>query len=243
MFPKFKTQAEIPEAFRSMYVEKDGEWIYEDPTDGLRTSQRQLLDEKKKTEEQLKKIVGNRKPEDVAALLANADQAEEERQKKVGELDQIIDKRVKAREAELLPEVEAGRKALLDLAKRNFTDKVLDVAGEVGVNIQKHKRAFLRTVEEDMLKLEGDELVVLAPGGGKRNVSPKDFLEKEFKKDYPEFFFPSGGSGSGSSNQNINRGNQSGTGGVVDITDPNAFLANVDNIASGKQGTFAPPAR
>lgn len=239
---RFKTRDEIPEAFRDAYVEKDGEWVLdESETTGLKDSQRRLLDEKKKTEDSLKAILGNRSADEVKELLGNLDKAEEERQRKAGELDNLIAKRVKQREEELLPQVEAGQKAIAELAKRNFRDKVNEVASEVGIN-QKHSRAFLKTVEDDMLKLDGEELVVLAPGGGKRNISPKEFLEKEFKKDYPEFFLASGGSGSGSTNQNRGTGS-SGTGGVVDITDPSSFLANVDNVASGKMGTFAPPSR
>src|SRR4051812_37509842 len=113
-FPTFEKQEHIPEAFRGAYVKgDDGKWNVEEDSvaKGLKDSQRRLLDEKKASDaelERLKKVFGSRKPEDVEKLLKEHETSEEERQRKAGDFDKLIEKRVNEVRAELEPKVTAG---------------------------------------------------------------------------------------------------------------------------------------
>ena len=236
----FDTKDAIPEALRDGAVEtKDGKFAVaiDDDTSGLRDSQRRLLDEKKKLEAQLNGLLNGRKPEDIAEILESHQRLEEERQKKAGEFDKLIEKRVRAKEEELMPRVLKGEEAIARLTKLEYEGRVRDLAESAGVD-PKFMKAVFRTVQDDYLKMEEGDLVVLAPDGSKRSITAEEFFQKDFKKDYPEFYAGKAGSGGGATGGSGGT-RQSAGGGAIRATDTAGFLGNLDNIASGKTAVIA----
>lgn len=61
----------------------------------LRDSHKKALDEKKQLEESLNRALGGRKLEDVAALLEQQAKAQEELARRKGDIDSIVEKRLK----------------------------------------------------------------------------------------------------------------------------------------------------
>jgi hypothetical protein len=93
---KFKTREEIPAELQSHYVEQAGEWVLDH--DG-----KAKLDEFRQNNitltNQLKKFEGI-DPDEVRQLAADKQKLLEERQLKAGEVDKVIEARVKAARAE-----------------------------------------------------------------------------------------------------------------------------------------------
>jgi hypothetical protein len=231
----FDTLEAIPEAFRSVYVEKDGKYVPDDSdTRGLKDSQKRLLDEKKKSDAELtrfRETLGDAKPEDVAAILKAHRDGEEERQKKAGEFDKLIEKRVnetkaeyEKRLAEALPYKQKYEDRELDIAIR-------DAAAKAGV-ISEDMKLVIPIVKGSRIKLDDKtgKPVVYDADGDPTGLSVEKFFAETFKAEAPKFYAPSGGSGGGS---NGGSGSRSGSG-TVAITDAAGILANVDKIAKGQ---------
>jgi len=233
--PTFEKAEDVPEAVRGGYIEREGKWVPDDSdVAGLKASQRTLLAEKKAAAEErdrLKAVIGDRKPEDVAELLKQHALSEEERQKKAGEFDKLIEKRVnetkaeyEKRLAEALPYKQKYEDRELDIAIR-------DAAAKAGV-ISEDMKLVIPIVKGTRVKLDEKtgKPVVYDADGDPTGLTVEKFFAETFKAEAPKFYAPSGGSGGGS---NGGSGSRAGSG-TVTITDAASILANVDKIAKGQ---------
>jgi hypothetical protein len=137
--PTFDSKDAIPEAFRDAYVEKEGKWIPapNEDVEGLKTNHRRVLDEKKKLEQEFQSIkgaLGDAKPEEVAEILKAHRASEEERSKKAGEFDKILEKRLNELRTEYEPKVKAGEEAIRKLEDYEFDRFVREAALAGGVS-------------------------------------------------------------------------------------------------------------
>lgn len=229
----FDSKDAIPEALREGAIEtKDGKFAVSDE-EGLKESQRRLLDEKKKTDERLANLetaLGGLKPDEVTSAVAARKTAEEEAARKAGDFDKVLEKRVNETKAEY-------EKRIAELApyKTKYEDRELeiairDAATKAGVpgtdlpfvlDITKGRRVRLdeKTGKPVVFDREGD------PTG----LSVEKFFAETFKAEAPKFYGPAGGSGGGAT-----QGGGSRSSGTVAATDEKAFLANLDGIAKGE---------
>jgi|SRR6185437_976854 len=231
----FDTLEAIPEAFRSGYIEREGKFVLDDSdTRGLRDSQKRLLDEKKKADAELEKFrttLGDAKPEDVAAILKAHRETEEDRQKKAGEFDKLLEKRVNETKAEF-------EKRINELApyKQKYEDRELDIAirdaaAKAGV-IPEDMKLVIPIVKGSRIKLDekSGKPIVLDADGDPTGLTVEKFFAETFRAEAPKFYAPSGGSGGGS---NGGSGNRS-VNGKVAVTDAAGILANLDKVAKGQ---------
>lgn len=227
--PTFDSRDEIPEAFRESYVERNGKFV---PDDGF---QRQLLDEKKKADAELAKIrqaLGDRKPEDIAALLKAQQEAEEERQRKAGEHDKILEKRINETKAEY-------EKRISELApyKTKYEDSVLEgairkAAIAANVNAKDLEEYVIPLTKGRRITLdEQGKLVVKDKEGDPTGLTVEKFFAETFKAESPKFYEGTGGSGGGAT---AGTGGKVGPGGTIKITDAAGLLANLDKVAKGE---------
>jgi hypothetical protein len=237
-FPTFDKQEDIPEAFRGSYVKSDdGKWNVDDSdSKGLKDSQRRLLDEKKTADtelERLKKIFGTRKPEDVEKLLKDADSSDDDKHRKAGDIDKLIEKRVNEIRAELDPQVQAGKAAQARLDEIQFGEDVWAAAKAAGA-LDSDKRSILKVAKDDYVRKgkDGKLMVVDADGDPTGEDLPKLFSGR-FKKEFPKFYNATVGSGGGA-NGGTGSGSRGTDSGKVTITDEKGFLANIDKIAKGE---------
>jgi hypothetical protein len=100
---KFKTREEIPAELQSFYVERDGAWLLD--ADGLvekskldefRTTNVNLIKER----DDLAKRFEGIDPDEVRQLAADKQKLLEERQLKAGEVDKVVEARLKSARAE-----------------------------------------------------------------------------------------------------------------------------------------------
>lgn len=236
-FPKFKKREDIPEAVRDAYIERDGEWVPDiEDVGGLKASQQRVLDEKKKLEDRLNGLLGGRKPEDIEAIIKAHTSAEEERARKAGEFDKLLEKRLADQLAELNPKLTAGEKAIKELDDLKFEREVRKFAGPAGIP-EKNIRAAIKITQGDRLKIEEGKLVVVDTEGDTRGVSPEKFFTEAFKKEYPELYLGSGASGGGAgggSSTARSTGTGSGAAKTINASDSKSFLANLEGIEKGE---------
>jgi hypothetical protein len=236
--PSFDTKDKIPAGFESLYAEKDGKFspIVEDPA-GLTANQRKLLDEKKQLEASLgsyKGAIGDLKPEQVAEILKSHRTAEEDRARKAGEFDKLLDKRSKEIRDELEPKVKAGEDAITQLTTLRFNQAVEKEAIKAGVIPEDLEDVLAIVREKRMLapsKKDASKIVVLDSDGDETGKSLEKFFAEDFKKLKPKYYKAGGGSGGGAGGGGTPR--PAGTG-AVSVSDTAGILANLGDIAKGK---------
>jgi hypothetical protein len=236
-FPTFAKKDEIPESMRDSYVERNGKWVADvEDTSGLKESQRKALDEKKKLEDDLKRVLGDRKLDDVAALLKKQQEDDEASARKAGDFDKLLAKRIDETKAEY-----EKRLKELEPYKAKYEDRELEaairdaaVAGGVIAEDMKHVIAITkgRRVKLD----EKGKAIVLDADGDPTGLSVEKFFADSFKKEAPKFYQAAGGSGSGAT------GGGSGKvpTGTIPITDVAAIAKNADKIAKGEMKVAVP---
>jgi hypothetical protein len=237
--PTFAKKEDIPEAVRDGYVEREGKWVPDDSTErGLKESQRKLLDEKKAAADELARIrgvLGDRSLDDVDKLIKSQRETEEERQRKAGEFDKILEKRVnetkveyEKRIAELTPYKTRFTDLTLDLAIREAAEKAGVLSGDM--------KAVLKIVKGDRVRLDEKtgKPVVVDSDGDVTSATVEKFFVETFKTEYPKFYTAAGGSGGGAGGGTGGGGGRGPANGGVDIRDQASFLANVSKIAKGE---------
>lgn len=229
--PTFDKQADIPEAVRSGYVEKGGKWVPEIDDSALRESARRALDEKKQVSDRLEALLGGRKLEDVATILKGHETAEEERQRKAGEHDKILEKRLKEvrdeYEAKLKPLQESAEK----LATKEFEEQVWTAAKKAGA-LDADRTLVLKAAREDFVRRDkAGKLIVVDEDGDTTGEDLEKLFTGRFKQAFPKLYGAAGGSGGGAAGGSGGKAIASGS---IAASDNAGFLANVDKIASGE---------
>jgi hypothetical protein len=96
---KFKTREEIPAELQPHYVERDGAWILDAEGDGSKAKLEEFRANNIALSNQLKRFEGI-DPDAVRQLAEDKQKLLEERQLKAGEVDKVIEARLKAARAE-----------------------------------------------------------------------------------------------------------------------------------------------
>jgi hypothetical protein len=238
--PTFDSKDAVPEAFRDAYVEREGKWVLDDSeSKGLKDSHRRLLDEKKRVDGENAKIreaLGDLTPEQAAEVVKQYRLSEEERQKKAGEHDKIIEKRVNETKAEYekrLKVVEDERNSLRSDKLENAIRK-----GAMAANVRTEDiDDVVELVRGKRVRIDDGtgKIVVYDADGDPTGLTVEKFFAETYKTERPKYYGAAGGSGGGSTGGNAgNGGTRSGASGTVSVTDQTAFLANVKDIARGK---------
>lgn len=202
----------IPESARGAYVEREGKFHLDaqfEDTSGLKQKNKDLLDRNKKLSA-FATIAGERTPEEIAELLKNHDDSETERQKRAGEFDKLLEKRVNETKTEY-----DKRIAELEPFKAKYEDRELQIgiseAALKGGVIKEDLKAVLKITKGDRIKLnDKGKPVVIDEDGDESGQSLEQFFAETFKKEYPKFYEPSGSSGSDARNDS-SRGGGAGT--------------------------------
>ncbi len=217
--PTFEKAEDVPEAVRGGYIEREGKWVPDDSdVAGLKASQRTLLAEKKAAAEErdrLKAVIGDRKPEDVAELLRQHQETEEERQKKAGDFEKITAKRV----AEALDPVVKENQSLKERAQE-LNDLKLDIAirdacakAKVTPEDVEDVAALVKAKGRIKLDEKTGKPVVYDADGDPTGMTVEKFFAETFKAEKPRYYQPAGGSGGGSNGGNPIR--KGGDGAIV----------------------------
>jgi hypothetical protein len=220
---------------RAGYVERNGEWVPEIDDSGLRDNHRRALEEAKAAKDQLRALLGDRKPEDIAEILKAHATSEEERARKAGEFDKLLDKRVTETKTEY-----EKRIAALEPYKAKYEDKEVETAIReffvAGGGIAEDLPLVIPIVKGSRIRYDEKtgKAVVYDKEGDATGLTPEKFFAETFKAEASKFYHAAGGSGGGS-NGGTGAARQV-TGGVktVNIRDQSAFLANIDALAKGE---------
>lgn len=236
---RIKTLEEAPEAIRSLYVEKDGEFVL--PVEGMVAKDK--LDEFRQSNIDLKKQIetitekyDGIDPEGARKL---AEKAIKERDKKLidaGKVDEIINERVGAAKAGFDKErktLEDGtRKLTIQLEGLLIDNAVRDAASKSGVragavdDVLLRARQVFKVVDGKAVAFEGEK-ELYGPKGDPMTVG--EFITGKLAESAPHLFEQSQGSGSKKA-----EGSTGGVGGKIIRTDSKSILENLDAIASGK---------
>ena len=200
--PSFAKQDEIPEAFRSAYIEREGKWVPDDSdVAGLKKSQKTLLDEKKAADAELanwKKVLGDTKPEEVAALLESRRKADDEAARKAGDFDKVLEKRINETKAEYEKRIEALAPFKQKYEDREVDLAIRDAAAKAGI-IPEDMKYVIQILKGSRVKLDekSGKVGVYDADGDLTGLSVEKFFAETFKAEAPKFYQSAGGSGGG----------------------------------------------
>lgn len=190
-WPTFKSQAEIPEAFRSEYEEKEGAW-------------HPKLPDTSKLDETLTKVRGEKKDAEKAAKAAEDRAQELQRQldaksasgvdtdKKVSEMLEKWEKDKNAAVQKVQEQLDAANGKLRQVT---LYDKAKEAFIKAGGRPEKADAAL--KLKQDALDLADDRMVVKNAKGEVTTESVADFWGKTFRTEMPEFFTGTKASGGG----------------------------------------------
>lgn len=193
MLPIFDTQDAIPEAFREEYEEKDGRWHPKD--DGAKTA---LAEERTKREAAEKLVTKTTKELKALETRATAERAG------------ITDEQLQKLRAEIRADLETEYTPLKEKADRfgsenrtlKLDNAVKAVMGAEDVKVRSARMDALWRLIGDRFDLtdDGKPMVKANPG-----VEVKKYLAETVKKEYPEFYEGTAGSGGGAREGSQNR--------------------------------------
>lgn len=204
-------------------------------TEGLKKSQRELLAEAKKAKDALKNYDGV-DPEEFKALKAAAEEAERKKAAAEGDFKSLEKQLVEKHTAEL--EKAQGRAAKLQtaleqrLVQAQLTAVIAKHKGDPDLLLP-HGTRLTRVRETD----DGFEAFVADEKGNPMIADGKgtpmtfdDLVTQVLMVKYPRAFDGTGSSGGGASKSSGGAGGSR----VIPLGDNDAFIANLDDIASGK---------
>lgn len=235
--PTFASPDEIPESFRSAYVERDGKWVADvEDASGLKAAQRRALDEKKKLEDAMRSALGGKSLDDAAAALAKLDEIEQERQKKAGEFDKLLEKRLGETRAEYEKRIAELAPYKAKYEDKTLSDAIRSAAIKAGVIPEDIDEYVIPVVKGRRVMLDASgAAVVVDKDGDVTGQSLDKFFGETFRAEAPKFYRASGASGGGASAGGSRHGQSAGgSSGTIDLSDTSAIAANVDMIAAGK---------
>lgn len=237
---KLKSLDEVPEAVRSLYVEKDGEFALQ--VEGMVGKEK--LDEFRTTNIELKKQIEalTEKFDGVDPELFKElnSKAQKERDKKLidsGKVDEIVNERVTAAksgfEKELKKAGDENRKLNIQLEGLLIDNAVRDAASKSGVragaveDVLLRARQVFKVQDGKAVAFDGDKQLYGATGDP---LSVSEYISGKLAESAPHLFEQSQGSGSKKA-----EGNSNGASGRINRDDGKAFLDNVADIAAGKK--------
>lgn len=240
----YATQAEVPEALRSEYIESNGKWIpnvegaEELYAAGLKKSQKELLDDLKKAQAKLKaydgvdpeehkklKDAAEKAAADAAKATGNWEQREtqlkEQHAKEAATMKAAIEKRDAAIRRQLVEN--KVREALGPLLLQADTVDVLLPHVERFIQVKEDGDNWIATVVDD----KGQARIKDAQGTAFGIADLAKEMSEQTK--YAPFFKGTGASGSGAKGSGTQQGGKK----VIGANDDAAFLANLAGIAKG----------
>jgi len=196
---------------------------------------RQLLEETKAAKAEsaaFKHAMGGHDATQIAQLIAERKQKEEDLAKKAGEYDKLLDKRVKEEREPLLKEIDGLKSYKTKYEDREVDLAIREAAGKAGV-IAEDVKHVIKLVKGDRIRYDEKtaKVVVLDGDGDVSGITVEKFFSETFKTEAPKFYQGTIGSGGGAT---PGSGGSRGHSGPVDKTDQAAFLANMDKIATGE---------
>lgn len=214
-----KTLDGVAEAVAALYTKQDdGSFLLEvegvEDTTGLKTTVKALRDENDDFKKQLKAFEGI-DLDQVRNLLKNSKDTEEQRLVKEGKIDEVIARRTQ----QLVEEHNKALKKMTDelggekTKGQKMHQRVLDAAlAQAAAQVGVHKPALedIMLRGRTMFSLDNDSNVVMLKDGsvvlGKDAKSPLQPVEwLESMRETATHWFPAGGGGSGTPNNNTNR--------------------------------------
>lgn len=234
---RVKSLTEVPEAFQSLYIEKDGEFVLE--VDGAVSKEK--LDEFRDTNIALKRERDDLNSKfsdiDVDKYRELSDKAQKERDKKLidaGKVDELVNERVNAMKADFDKQLLSlnGEKGKLTTQLEGLVidNAIRDAATKSGVratavdDVLLRGRMLFKLQDGKALPMDGDKPIFGKSG------EPMDINEwvGTLTEKAPHLFEAStGAGGKGSTTTAVGAGR-------VSRDDSAGFLANLDNIAAGK---------
>lgn len=217
----YATAAEIPEALKANYVEKDGVWLIDieggiaDPAKLREFRETNIRLEREKTE-----------------LQGQVDQLQEQVLKPAGKVSEQVET-LKAEHAKALAIAQGNAtKAEAELTKLRIETAVATEAVKRGVRPEAMPD-FLRRGREELKTVDGKTIAIGPDGGTRYNESGEPMTIGEWiastEKSAPYFFVPNRGTGG----QGSGNGAQGGSG---SYNKPNPFKAESRNMT--EQGTL-----
>lgn len=212
MWPKFKKKDEIPEAFRELYHEVDGEWVYNapEPTDDENpTKLKAALDKERKRADDNDKAVktANKKIKDLETDLAGKGTTKEARES----IRKEVEEELREEHAPTIKERDTLKGEVRDL---KLDSQVRSLAIKNGVRPERVERWWKLNKDQFDIAEDGSTAIV-------KNKSGADigkYIANDLKKVDPDFYVGTQGSGGG--------GGGSGGGGGTGIVTGESVLAN-----------------
>ena len=208
---KFKTKEEVPGEVQALYVERDGEWVLDVDggaverarLDEFRTSNSAL---KKELEETRKRYEGI-DPEEVRKLAEEKRQLEETQQLKVGEVEKVLENRLKTAKADWdkqFAAISGERDALnVRLTAIQIDQGITTVATKKGLrptaipDITARARSVFRLVNGAPTAFEGDGKTVRVGKDGITPMTLEEWVDTQVS-DAPHLFESNAGGGAAS---------------------------------------------
>lgn len=206
----FETQdafhAAIPEGMREHYTEQNGKFTLqvdkpENIATGLAKNRDEFRSEKEKVAKELAElrgILGDKKPDEIKALLEAQAKKETDDLQKRGNFDEVLKKKDEAHTKtadELRAQIKERDAQILSF---KLTARVEKAALEAGVNPQNLKHV-MRDTESRFRLGENDKIEVLDGDGYPVSTTPEAFFKEVYKADENNaiFYLPSGAGGGG----------------------------------------------
>ena len=212
----------VEEPYRGVYVEQDGKFVLDADVEahptvaGLRNTAKATRTERDNVARELKafKDLGYT-PEQIAEIKRKAEEAAGGGGGKPDpeEVARLVKKRVDEALAGVQPQLDRLAAVEAENKKLKLTDGVR-AAFVAGGGIEEDADDAVRLTESRFKLNDKGKIVVVDQDGDESSLSPKDWFEKEYKKQRPKFFKGTDASGSGA------RGTSGGAGEGVQILTP-----------------------
>ena len=207
--------ATVPEALRSLYLEKDGQYRLDvtgvEDTSGLKSAlqkEREAAKEARRLQKEIESRFDGIDPDKVKSMMAKFENDDEAKLIAAGKIDEVISKRTEKLRIELQKQVDAAKsetKAALE-SRGKFSQRVLDnhiraAAAKAGLHAHAVEDALFRARNMFSLDEAGEAVQIDGEGkptlgkDGKTPFTPVEWLES--MKESAPHWFPAGSSGGG----------------------------------------------
>lgn len=237
---RVKTLDDVAEAARSLYVEKDGEFVLQiegmvskDKLDEFRSTN---IDLKKQVEALTERFDGI-DPEEARKLAEKAQRDKDKKLIDAGKVDEIVTERVNAAKAGFDKErktlEDSNRKQAIQLEGLLIDNAVREASSKSGVrssavdDVLLRARQVFKVVDGKAVGFDGDKELYGAKGDP---MTVAEYIGTKLTEAAPHLFEPSQGGGSKKVDAS-----SSGSSGKISRDDQAGFLSNLADIAAGKK--------